>query len=183
MPFQTKYFDNAKWILLFHHNYTKAGFFTASEVQNCDKEGKYSILSELSSLCQYRDSFEFLLEYPSLDYIRWTQTKNPTKINEDSSTTKDTLGVVFKHNTYKYFRGLAVTNKRIWSYLDGDSRDTDDYWFSIGTISFSDYIPGPDCISVKQCWLWLRIPWERTISSNPQTMPQHLLYCFIAFYT
>ena len=167
-----KYFNGAKWILIFHQDFIKAGYVTLEEAKFCDQyeNGKYSILSEMSTFAQYNNAFEFLMEYGNsdLDYIRWTQTANPIKITETASTTNETLGVVYKHNIYTNFRGLAVSNLPISTYLDGDGHDVNLYWYSIGTVKFEDQntIPGP-CLNdkqyrVNQNWLWLRVPWERT---------------------
>ena len=110
MSFHYKYFDGAKWLLIFHQDFTKVGYITIEEAKYCDEDGKYSILSELSNISQYNNVYEFLLEYPGLDYIRWTQTKNPVK-EKEINTDEETLGVRYIHYKYECFRGLAISNK------------------------------------------------------------------------
>ena len=158
---------NAKWVLVFHHDYDIGGFMNINETKYCNTKGKYSILSEITSLSKYQDSYEFLLEYPSFDYLRWQQKVNPIRKNEDT-TDKESLGVTFIHNPYfADFRGLAVSQRVNRTYLDGDGNKLYDYWYSIGTIYYESKIPGPIIITnktksykiVNQCTLWMRVPW------------------------
>ena len=164
MHFQYKIDHGAKWVLIFHHDLEKSGsYMTVDEAKFCDKGEKYSILSELSIFAQYMNAYEFLLEYPSYDYLQWRQTVNPVKQIETDTDLKS-LGVQIIHNPYfDNFRGLALSISEL-SYLDGDARKLEDFWYSIGTFDYGNKIPGPfvDNIGyyVSECTLWLRIPWN-----------------------
>ena len=163
-----KYINGTKWLLLFFHDFSKVGFLSQSDAKECYKyeEGKYSILSHLNEKDRYEQYFEFMIEYPDLDYIWWKQKYNPITQEEKSTDTLESLDVHFKHNPYVYFKGLLKSSNQGQSFLDGDAHQLSDYWYSIGTISWVlSPIPGPyisdnDRRTVDCVWLWLRVPGE-----------------------
>ena len=175
--FKTAY--DAHWLLLFLHNISVDGFMTKEEAICSDSPGKYSILNQFNSLTKYYRYYEFLMEYPNLDYIRWTQTANPIKTTERTTNPKD-LGVVYKHCTYANFRGLARSSVGS-SYLDGDGVTVGEYWYSIGTISWNhDLIPGPNRTSVSQVSLWMRLLPQYTCFSRYIIQP---FFLFVSIFS
>ena len=174
---QFKIAYGAQWLLIFYHDISISGFMTKEEAQSSDSPGKYSILNVFNSLTKNQKHYEFLLEYPNLDYIRWIQTANPTTTTE-RTTNPDDLGVVIKHNTFRYFRGLALSTGG--SYLDGDGYYVSDYYYSIGTTKWDKIlIPGPNQTGVTEVSLWIRVFPQLTCQCKKFIKPW---FSFISFY-
>ena len=105
-------FDNFYWRKVFFHDYTNKACFTSEEeaLKCLDQEDKYSILYSLNKY-KFNDVFEFIIEYPSLNYyFRWNQTSNPCEEEEkEGKYTADGFNLIHKGSDGKTFGGLVKT--------------------------------------------------------------------------
>ena len=175
--FHYKTFQNAFWIRIFFHDLSKSSFFSnQNESISSTGENKFSALGELTALSAIKGYYEFLLEYPDINYqLRWQQTALPT-VTKKSLGADIGLKIKFCTHQTEYFIGLMLSNNS-FSYLDGSNLYLDNYRYSIGTIYYQDdddnaYIPGPvlmvtdqnyKTINVNQVSLWLRIKQQLTL--------------------
>ena len=159
------------WLLIFYHNAESHEIFESpEEAENCNTENKFSILNEISQFMQYKEKFEFLLEYPKDlpgDYIRWTQTNFPlNELEEPDKENATGYHPIHISNEYTHnFSGLVKTTINndyncTATLLDG-MPGVYNWWYSIGMHSLCDYgynqtqPPGPDG-PVKEIYLWTR---------------------------
>ena len=165
------YFQRAFWLKVFFHNFTGVVTFKdEAEAKHCNEAQKYSILDEIGPQYKYKGHYEFILEYPSLDYyFQWQQSLSP--LEDIESIDKDKAeGFNLIHNgTNNYFGGLVKTNltisknNKINSLLNGYPGDSM-WYFGIGMYScvYEPYAsegpppaqnPGTDLVV-----LWIRDP-------------------------
>ena len=149
----------ALWSLLFYHDLNKATYFSSkSEALECNEEGKFSVLSRLSSKYKINNKYEFIIEYPELNETnQWRQSLNPLHQphnNGDNATGYEEIDVQMSIN---YFGGLFYFSGNNVCLLKGS---TNEWWhYAIGTISkeFDPCFPGPGTSS-KIVKLWVRMP-------------------------
>ena len=65
-PFvKVKHENGSLWLLVFHHNSEKAGYFKNLQEATYSKiPEKFSILSDIDKIHRTNDKYEFLIEYP-----------------------------------------------------------------------------------------------------------------------
>ena len=122
------------------HHSISGGFFKDTECMYSTDVNRYSVMRDLSSLTvkNKNSEYEFMIEYDDNEYFRWTQNTLPTSKVE---TLGCDVGVKFVANPYNItkFRGL-LKSSNTESCFDGDI--STGYYFSVGTIYFTNRIPG-----------------------------------------
>ena len=134
----------ADWQLIFYHNAKGNVFFTrgSESLLFCNKTQQFSILGTLTNNYKINGYFEFLIEYPEINYlIHWRQKKNPIKY--DSNVGFVPLHVPYNPST---FLGLALAkNCDDSTFLHGNVGGGS-WFFSIGCYtawSGDGSFPGP----------------------------------------
>ena len=162
----TKVLYGLRWRLIFFHDASTKVLFHkgVDELFVKSEDGKkYSILGTLSNKDKHSSYFEFLLEYPTIQYtIHWKQRLNPITT---PSTVTDT-GFVPIRVPYLYvpFKGLARSADENKTFLDGSPGATTYTWWC-AIASYRNYpgsndIPGPRPTEdyykgVPNVFLWL----------------------------
>jgi len=159
--------NKEKWLLVLHHNYSSAGFFTIDQCLKSSEKTRYSIMGELEKLLKKSHKYEFFLEFPDNKYLRWTQKFLPTE-KKSSDRIDAGVNIVSSSNTFYYFRGLLRTPPE-YSNTCFDGQSGVSYWYSVGTINYCCKIPGAvkkkpngenDYISMDYLSLWALIKKE-----------------------
>ena len=158
------YFKNengVKWLRIFHHDFSGGFFNSKEEALNSNHFRKFSILSYLSSSYKINGAYRFLLDYPEAGSIDWSQEFLPTETTETETNFQRTdIKIHRNDNDFTHFRGLMLTSTSD-SLIDGDKYSLGRYWYSIGTISYGNIIPGPyvnDITKeVNSVTLWIRV--------------------------
>ena len=162
-----KFFKRRLWLNLFSHDCMdgKNNFENKSEALSCNKEGKYSILSELNQSFKIKGKYEFLLEYPELKiYNIWRQTNRPIDEPEIGNSYVEGFQPLTTLAPYHRWGGLCLTNDTSpYSLLNGTpiSVGNGGYFFAIGLYKTSSWnhglIPTNDKpVSVVK--LWVKFP-------------------------
>ena len=159
------------WKKVFYHNFTgRVMFSSESEALHCETTQKFSILDTISPKYKYREKYEFIIWYPSLDYyFQWRQSMNPV-LELEKSGKNESEGFELIHKGYDDkddpFGGLVKTNikfnNKINSLLNGVPGHSH-WYFAIGMYSPSyspystDGIPSA-ATPTDQVVLWLKDP-------------------------
>ena len=148
------YFQNERWLKVFYYDCNDKNYFSGpDEAKYSLDHKKYSILQNITDDYKIKNSFEFLIYYPSLKtYYRWRQSKNPLNDIEEVGTTEakgfTLIYPKVDNNLYK-FGGLVkstIDDVTINSLLDGIPGDKG-WYFAIGMFSYA-----------KESWLKAGIP-------------------------
>jgi len=163
--FETKVFNNATWLKIFHHDSSTGQYFNNfSESLNCNSYYKYSIIGKIDQTYRRNGKFEFLLEYPELNgYNQWKQTYNPKDNPEIGGTTATGYESVNIGYSGMYWGGLVVSNYQ-QTAIDGSTGHLN-WFYSIGCYSSTwmpNKFPGPaldnndNWYAVSKVLLWVR---------------------------
>ena len=184
----TKQYNGSLWVKVFYH-YNPEGrnhFINESEAQHCiNDENKFSILSDIDDNFKIHGYYEFMIEYPELEYAynRWQQSNNPIYEDECYNSTeclKTAAG--FKAIETKAYSGnwggLVKTKyfnfgyyKSAPSLLNGTPGHID-WYFAIGQYNNSAWTYNAKSYSnipsnekpVDTVLLWLRLPDKQYIT-------------------
>ena len=138
-----KYKLGVNWQLIFFHNSTGRVFFekNSSDLLFCNKSQQFSNLGILTNNYKTKGFFEFLIEYPEINFIiHWKQKKNPVK----ASSNVGFVPLRVDNNTAK-FNGLALSSATSLTFLDGNI-GSGDWHYAIGSYESwggSERFPGP----------------------------------------
>ena len=128
-----KYFDNAKWLRLFHHNNMEGEIYWDALAQILTDGGyessyKQSVLFDLSKYKNKNGAYEFLLEYSDIPgYNRWIQTSNPIESNEKVTGYK---AIHIDHSIDGWY-GLALSSS---NNVLVDGSNGSNFYYPIGVI-------------------------------------------------
>ena len=167
---EQKYFEGAQWAKIFEHN-NHAGTVLFSSLAEClhsETKDKYSRIYLLDTMSDKSGKYEFLLQYPdndSVKYNRWKQTNNPCK--EFVTTTSAGTGVATGYEAIhidwnqNYWGGItrqsSDTSAISPTYLSGSVGHTN-WYYAIGcTSAWNGGIPGPNIAITARAQLWVRI--------------------------
>ena len=186
MHFKLKRSDGATWCLIFLHNFPNGNYFKSKEEAKYSlNPNRYSILKLIPKLSRYDKKYEFLLEYPGYDALWWTQDVSPIS-QVETSTDGSEIGLDIKRKTnFTKFRGLLLSSDSS-SYIDGSSISLSNYRYSIGTITFSQKIPGPcveniGVVDVDLVKLWMRVK-DMMLTLNCQRSKSTIIILLFIFF-
>ena len=141
------------WKKVFYHNFTgRVMFSSESEALHCETTQKFSILDTISPKYKYREKYEFIIWYPSLDYyFQWRQSMNPV-LELEKSGKNESEGFELIHKGYDDkddpFGGLVKTagtmaNNRL-PFLNGvpSGYGSADVTYAVGIYADSWYTAG-----------------------------------------
>lgn len=146
-------FDHVLYIKVFEHNSLLGGFFNnATEAQNCNKPGKFSILNDMDQY-KYGDKYQFMLYYPEVETRNiWKQDSNPC-----SASTVSGYEPILIQSGNNRWGGLCLSTFA-GCYVDG-SVNTTDWWYAIGAYQRHGAglktFPGPNSKAIHLAQLWL----------------------------
>lgn len=160
IAYETKEKDNATWLKLVYQNINNGtNLFTTSEMNFCDKQGKYSILGEIEKYRDKNNNFEFMLEYPEFNqYNRWIQTSNPCEVVE-SVTGYEPIQITWKT---QYWNGICKSNSGA-CFIDG-SVGIGSWFYAVG--SYTPWTASNNAVGLppynsnlaaNEVYLWVRI--------------------------
>ena len=169
---ETKYEYDAAWARVFHHNthwgtvmYSSANSW--AEAKSSNTTDKYSVLENLENYKNV-DTWEFLLQYPQVDnnkYNRWTQKSNPAT----TTGTVSNYSPVGTPSWSTYFGGLNKSNDSTYTFIDGTTGGTSNWWYAIGANRvYQGALPGPNAIA-SIVNLWSRIDNLTTTTTDDLT--------------
>ena len=151
-------YDDAKWVMIFHHKYPSGGLFSDEECLKSLHKHKFNVIGSINDRFKINSKYYFLIEYPSRgDYLQWEQSK---EITHDES-----VDATVYNESFISFYGLGSSYDTAKTCYDGTPGDhkTDQWWYSIGTkngYNSTVAIPGPcsvrECIPLNEVNLWIK---------------------------
>ena len=171
-----KFFKRRLWLNLFTHDCMGGtnNFENKNEALSCNKEGKYSILSELNQSFKIKGKYEFLIEYPEKKtYNIWRQTNRPIDEPETGNKYVEGFQPLTTLAPGTNWGGLCQTNDtNPYSLLNGTPKSVGNIgWdYAIGVYKISPlknglipYVGG--FVSIVKLWVKSPIIYEQ-ISCN-----------------
>ena len=179
---ESRYYDvinNELYMLLFYHDSTIENYWSKKEYNYVERNGKYSILGNLTDEFVINQKYQFLLDYPNFSPIIWKQTNTPSNETIDGSNTT-VLGFKPISVDSGYFTGLGLANHSC--LYDGTSH-IGKWHYCIGIRSSSydppNIIPGPYGKYVSKVALWVKFPVQPRFTIQSPTNRKIHIYVFV----
>ena len=196
--FTYKYFEDAKWVKIFAHDYSQKTKFTKQEALHCvDQSDKYSILYSLNPRDKIKEFgsyyFEFLYEFVnltslSISFVRFIQSNNPLEQPEviQGSNRVPGFKIISSNFHDDVFGGLAQTTKDfngcIPSLLNGNINSIE-WYYTIGMFDECqgtnwnyNFLPSSYFSKTNAAFLWMRVMKQLTCHKSFHLRFQILVY-------
>ena len=129
--YQTKIFSNDLFVRIFYHNveidHGDDTFFNEKDIIFSNKKHKFCVISSIIDEFKIDGKYEFIIEYPNDELLRWQQTTKPLDSVTDTGYTPINV-------PYSGFSGLAKSSDREETFIDGSPGNSINNWyFAIGS--------------------------------------------------
>ena len=158
--------DGVVWRLLFYQDYRK-GVIAANKVENCNEEGRYSMLSSIETLRDPTISdYSFMLEYPDLKGRNiWHQPRSPYNIKYTEQVSATCINCSFKERFGALKKGCYPN----YGFFTSDSKGNGLWWYTIGLINFK-HMPEPVINGVEtpvnEVYLYIQSSYIKRVSQQ-----------------